>query len=52
MAKDEKQLDKQVFEFKTNAADSTYQAMVEAMSRLTVQLAEQLTDGIIDQESK
>ena len=48
----EKQLDKQVFEFKTNTTDATYQAMVEAMSRLTVQLAEQLTDGIIDQESK
>lgn len=48
----EKQLDKQVFEFKTNTTDSTYQAMVEAMSRLTVQLAEQLTDAVIDQESK
>ena len=48
----EKELNKQVFEFKINAADSTYQAMVEAMSRLTVQLAGQLVDGIIDQESK
>jgi hypothetical protein len=49
---DDKPLGKQVFEFKINAADSTHQAMVEAMSQLTVQLAEQLTDGIINQESK
>ena len=48
----EKQLGQQVFEFKTNTADSTHQTMVEAMSRLTVQLAEQLVEGIIDQESK
>jgi uncharacterized lipoprotein YmbA len=47
----EKKLDEQVFEFKTNTAEATYQAMVEAMSQLTVQLAEQLVDGIISQES-
>lgn len=45
-----KELDRQVFEFKTNTADLTYQEMVAAMSRLTVQLAEQITDGIIAQE--
>jgi hypothetical protein len=49
---DDKPLGKQVFELKTNTADSTYQSMAEAMSQLTVQLAEQLTDGIINQESK
>ena len=48
----EKKLGGQVFEFKTNTADSTYQAMVESMSQLTAQLAEQLVDGIIDQESR
>jgi uncharacterized lipoprotein YmbA len=47
-----KELSRQVFEFKTNTADLTYQEMVAAMSRLTVQLAEQLADGIIAQESK
>jgi len=45
------ELNRQVFEFKTNTADLTYQEMVAAMSRLTVKLAEQLTEGIIDQEA-
>lgn len=45
------ELNRQVFEFKTNTADLTYQEMVTAMSRLTVKLAEQLTEGIIDQEA-
>jgi hypothetical protein len=47
-----KELNRQVFEFKTNTADLTYQEMAEAMSRLTVQLAKQLADGVIDQEAK
>jgi uncharacterized lipoprotein YmbA len=47
-----KELDRQVFEFKTNTADLTYQQMAEAMSRLTVQLAQQLADGVINQEAK
>jgi len=47
-----KELNRQVFEFKTNTADLTYQQMAEAMSRLTVQLAKQLADGVIDQEAK
>jgi hypothetical protein len=47
-----KELRRQVFEFKTNTVDLTYQEMVAAMSRLTVQLGEQLADGIIDQEAK
>ena len=47
----EKPLDKQVFEFKTTAADSSYQAIAEAMSELTVQLADQVTDALINQES-
>lgn len=46
------QLGRQVFEFKINAADATYQAMVEAMSQLAQQLARQLVEGVIDQESK
>lgn len=46
-----KELNRQVFEFKANTADLTYQEMVAAMSRLTVQLTEQLADGIIDQEA-
>lgn len=46
-----KELDRQVFEFKTNTVDITYQEMVTAMSRLTVQLSEQLADGIIGQEA-
>jgi uncharacterized lipoprotein YmbA len=46
------ELDNEVFEFKANAVDSTHQELVVAMSQLTVQLAEQLADGIIDQESK
>ena len=44
-----KELSRQVFEFKTNTVDLTYQEMVAAMSRLTEQLAQQLADGIIDQ---
>jgi uncharacterized lipoprotein YmbA len=48
----EKELSRQVFEIKANTTDLTYQDMVEAMSRLAVQLTEQLADGIIDQESK
>ena len=48
----EKKLAEYVFEFKTNAADPTYQSMVEAMSQLTMQLSEQLVEGIIDQEAK
>ena len=51
-AQGETELNREVFAFKTKTADSTYQEMVEAMSRLTVQLTEQLADGIIDQESK
>ena len=47
-----KELNRQVFEFKINTVDLTYQEMVAAMSRLTVQLAEQLADGIIDQEAR
>ena len=47
-----KELNRQVFEFKTNTVDLTYQEMVAAMSRLTVQLAQQLADGIIDQEAR
>ena len=47
-----KELSRQVFEFKTNTVDLTYQQMVAAMSRLTVQLAQQLADGVIDQEAK
>ena len=47
-----KELSRQVFEFKTNTVDLTYQEMVAAMSRLTVQLAQQLADGIIDQEAR
>ena len=47
-----KELSRQVFEFKTNSADLTYQEMAAAMSRLTVQLAQQLADGIIDQEAR
>ena len=47
-----KELNRQVFEFKTNTADLTYQQMAEAMSRLTVQLAQQLADGVINQEAK
>ena len=46
------ELNREVFEFKENTADLTYQEMVAAMSRLTVQLADQLADGIIAQESK
>lgn len=47
-----KELSRRVFEFKTNTADLTYQEMVTAMSRLMIQLSEQLADGIIDQESR
>ena len=47
-----KELNRQVFEFKINTVDLTYQEMVAAMSRLTVQLAQQLADGIIDQEAR
>jgi uncharacterized lipoprotein YmbA len=46
------ELNREVFEFKTSTTDSTYQEMVAAMSQLTVQLADQLADGIIVQESK
>jgi uncharacterized lipoprotein YmbA len=48
----ESELTRKVFEFKANTTDLTYQDMAEAMSRLTVQLADQLADGIIDQESR
>jgi uncharacterized lipoprotein YmbA len=48
----ENELKREVFEFKTNTADLTHQEMVVAMSRLTVQLSEQVADGIIDQEAK
>ena len=47
-----KELKRQVFEFKTNSADLTYQELAAAMSRLTVQLAGQVADGIIDQEAR
>ena len=46
------ELNREVFEFKENTADLTYQEMVAVMSRLTVQLADQMADGIIAQESK
>ena len=46
------ELNREVFEFKESTADLTYQEMVAAMSRLTVQLADQLADGVIAQESK
>ncbi len=46
------ELSREVFEFKANAAELTYQEMVAAMSQLTVQLADQLADGVIAQESK
>ena len=45
-------LDRRVFEFKTKTADATYQALVEAMSELAVQLSKQLTEAVIDQEAK
>jgi uncharacterized lipoprotein YmbA len=48
----ENELRREAFEFKVNTADLTYQEMVAAMSGLTVQLTEQLADGIIDQEAK
>ena len=47
-----KELNRQVFEFKINTVDSTYQEMVAAMSQLTVQLAGQLADGVISEEAK
>jgi len=47
-----KELNRQVFEFKANTTDLTHQEMVAVMSRLTVQLAQQLADGIIDQEAR
>jgi len=47
-----KELNRQVFEFKANTTDLTHQEMVVVMSRLTVQLAQQLADGIIDQEAR
>ena len=46
------ELTREVFEFKANAADLTYQEMVAAMSQLTVQLAGQLADGVISEEAK
>ena len=46
------ELSGEVFEFKANAVDSTYKEMVATMSQLTVQLAGQLTDAIIAQESR
>jgi uncharacterized lipoprotein YmbA len=46
------ELSREVFEFKTSTTDSTYQEMVAAMSRLTVQLADQLADGVIAEEAK
>jgi len=45
-----KELHSQVFEFKTNTVDLSYQEMVAAMSRLVVQLAQQQADGIIEKE--
>jgi hypothetical protein len=48
----QKQLSAEVFDLKVNTVGLGYQEMVEAMSRLTVQLAEQLADGIIAQEAK
>jgi uncharacterized lipoprotein YmbA len=47
-----KELNRQVFEFKINTVDSTYQEMVAAMSQLTVRLAGQLADGVISEEAK
>ncbi len=46
------ELNREVFEFKESTADLTYQEMVAAMSRLTVQLADQIAAGIITQESQ
>ena len=46
------ELNREVFEFKASTTDLTYQEMVAAMSQLTVQLADQVADGIIAQESK
>jgi uncharacterized lipoprotein YmbA len=46
------ELTREVFEFKANAADLTYQEMVAAMSQLTVQLAGQLADGVIAEEAR
>lgn len=51
-AQGDNELNREVFAFKTKTADTTYQEMVEAMSRLTVQLSEQLADGVINQESQ
>jgi hypothetical protein len=48
----ENELKREVFEFKVNTADLTYQEMVAAMSGLTVQLTAQVADGIIDQEAR
>lgn len=45
------ELARQIFELKTQTADLTYQEMVAAMSRLTVDLSRQLTEGIIDQQA-
>lgn len=47
-----KELNSNVFEFKMNTVDLTYQEMVAAMSQLTVQLAAQLADGVIAEEAK
>ena len=47
-----KELNSQVFEFKTNTVDLSYQEMVAAMSRLAVQLAQQQADAIIEQKTR
>lgn len=48
----ENELRREVFEFKANTVELTYQEMVAAMSGLTVQLTELVADGIIDQEAR
>jgi uncharacterized lipoprotein YmbA len=51
------ELRREAFEFKTMvggssaAADASYGGLVAALSRLTVQLAEQMAKGILEQES-
>ena len=53
----QKELRREAFEFKASAAgspaaaDSSYGEMVATMSRLAVQLAEQMAKGILEQES-
>ena len=56
-ANGQKELRREVFEFSESAAGSStegadsYKEMVATLSRLTVQLAEQMTKGILEQQS-